>query len=191
MSRIPSTLECRKTANPLVEELKAKRETELQIYKTLDPIPQGLYKNITTYDDMSCFFVSPARSSLMTFIQRCAEVIMGYECYHGEGPDFVRELGIYKNLEELERLVKSTESTPLEELKGSFGDVKFRDVYDEMRKTICNGSDEVNGYFYLGWGDRTRLDFGTGHELNFFCALFVEVIPFGEDERLKEILLCE
>ncbi len=40
---------------------------------------------------------------------------------------------------------------------------------------ICNGdyASEVARYLSASFGDRQRIDYGTGHELNFICFLFV------------------
>ncbi|KAI5967331.1 RRD2 [Candida margitis] len=60
-----------------------------------------------------------------------------------------------------------------------FGKVEFRDFYDEVEsrasdliKPICpTGLIETSTYFADSWGDRTRIDYGSGHELNFICFL--------------------
>ena len=76
-----------------------------------------------------------------------------------------------------------------------FGKIEFRDFYDEVSiesknflksliypdtpsSSASNGSSpydslisEVSVYFNESWGNRTRIDYGSGHELNFICFL--------------------
>lgn len=60
-----------------------------------------------------------------------------------------------------------------------FGKVEFRDFYDEVEskssqliQPICDTAlVETSTYLTNSWGDRTRIDYGSGHELNFICFL--------------------
>lgn len=65
-----------------------------------------------------------------------------------------------------------------------FGKPEFRDFYDELNASsteILESSEipdlpkeaviELNAYLVESWGNRTRIDFGSGHELNFLSFL--------------------
>ncbi|SGZ54244.1 CIC11C00000005818 [Sungouiella intermedia] len=65
-----------------------------------------------------------------------------------------------------------------------FGKVEFRDFYDQvsaegpgLMAKLLNGEndkycEELSCYFGESWGDRQRIDYGSGHELNFLCFLY-------------------
>lgn len=65
-----------------------------------------------------------------------------------------------------------------------FGKIEFRDFYDQvkqeaplMAKLLVSSeneqyADELASYFAESWGDRQRIDYGSGHEFNFLCFLF-------------------
>ncbi|KAK6455840.1 Phosphotyrosyl phosphatase activator [Scheffersomyces xylosifermentans] len=65
-----------------------------------------------------------------------------------------------------------------------FGKVEFRDFYDEVsmesgkllkslvgEKYPVEAVEELSVYFTESWGNRTRIDYGSGHELNFISFL--------------------
>jgi serine/threonine-protein phosphatase 2A activator len=98
---------------------------------------------------------------------------------------------------------------PVENAASRFGNPAFRTFYDrvsEVRSACINSfriveqvrglqlspslhatlsipadaRDEVGTYFVEAWGNRTRIDYGSGMELNFLCWLCVfpcQIIP--------------
>jgi len=75
-----------------------------------------------------------------------------------------------------------------------FGDLRYRDFFDKFSEASKNLVDThlaqesnelkkiVRGYLTLSFGDRTRIDYGTGHELNFICVLLC--LEMGHEGRL-------
>lgn len=68
-----------------------------------------------------------------------------------------------------------------------FGKIEFRDFYDDIsehsneliskifegiEKPDTGKLDDICTYFINSWGDRSRIDYGSGHELNFICFLY-------------------
>lgn len=71
-----------------------------------------------------------------------------------------------------------------------YGNVAFATFYDNLERRIKDLIDEnklttkntrSSNYLLASFGNPTRIDYGTGHELNFFCYLFCLV---------KDELLC-
>lgn len=62
-----------------------------------------------------------------------------------------------------------------------FGNIAFRNWFDGVKLKLIQihkdwipspFAEEVTHYLLHSFGDRMRIDFGTGHELNFLCYLF-------------------
>lgn len=151
----------------------------------LSKTPGRLSKKINNEKDVIHFkTVSPAYNNVQTYIDSLCELI------HGTGNkilnhNYTIKDETYKNcskfLDELEELCDSTD---LDKAKTTatlrFGHVAFRDWYDAMRekcvKFIHNElatdadehlKDELLAYLTESFGNRMRIDYGTGHELNF------------------------
>ncbi|KAJ2855407.1 Serine/threonine-protein phosphatase 2A activator 2, partial [Coemansia asiatica] len=67
------------------------------------------------------------------------------------------------------------------ETNSRFGNPAFRDFYDKIEETLpqwiadfvpAENIDEVAKYLENSFGNRKRIDYGTGHELNFLAFLF-------------------
>jgi len=93
----------------------------------------------------------------------------------------------------LDRIDDLVTQSPVEETRSRFGNPAFRTFYDSLSKVHCfrnstNGQElvrlhqpfgglpaqaveEVSEYLKQSFGDRERIDYGSGHELNFICWL--------------------
>jgi serine/threonine-protein phosphatase 2A activator len=76
------------------------------------------------------------------------------------------------------------EIPPVENSASRFGNPAFRAFYDKVTSELVSlhenipgipedAIEEISGYFKESWGNRTRIDYGSGMELNFLCWLCV------------------
>ena len=84
-------------------------------------------------------------------------------------------------LDEIEQLYHDT--PPVDNGKSRFGNPAFRDFYDKLAQRIdqlhhqrlpnldSEYVPELSVYLQESWGNRTRVDYGSGMELNFLCWL--------------------
>jgi serine/threonine-protein phosphatase 2A activator len=77
---------------------------------------------------------------------------------------------------------------PENQLNSRFGNVQFRKWHD-WAETVINAhpffDEESKMYLISSFGDRTRLDYGTGHELNFLVFLMGNF----ESQKITELSL--
>jgi len=98
-------------------------------------------------------------------------------------------------LEALDRVDSIIEANPVVADKeiSRFGKIEFRQFYDQVAQESSQflqplvpeaNLPEISAYFNESWGNRTRIDYGSGHELNFVCFLFClyKVKVFTKDD---------
>ncbi|AET38132.1 peptidylprolyl isomerase RRD2 Ecym_2399 [Eremothecium cymbalariae DBVPG len=140
-------------------------------------------KRLLTEDDLQKWLNSETYESVVSFVTQLGEAVNGKENAAYEQP-------ISSQIENLcallDTVAKIVDKHPVVQDKGTsrFGKVEFRDFYDEVRETtkelISSLSSELTDeqveelavYFTESWGDRKRIDYGSGHELNFICFLY-------------------
>ncbi|GAM20821.1 hypothetical protein SAMD00019534_039960 [Acytostelium subglobosum LB1] len=107
-----------------------------------------------------------------------------------DAPRHISE-NINKLIKIIERLGKMVDEIPPREKRTRFGNESFADWFDQCEKestSLINGllssndandnnnndelSKEMAVYLNNSFGDRTRIDYGSGHELNFICFLY-------------------
>ncbi|ORZ19075.1 hypothetical protein BCR41DRAFT_304100 [Lobosporangium transversale] len=136
-------------------------------------------KEILTKDDLELFHVSASYASLFEFLEALNESIIGVvstaECYESE---------VVKGMLETLDLVNDVaeEYPPESGHESRFGNPAFRKFYDQvglsapewMEKLVqpTEAVPEVTKYFVECWGNRKRIDYGTGHEANFLAWLY-------------------
>jgi len=97
------------------------------------------------------------------------------ECTQSQGVTSLIEV-----LDRVEGLAKET--PPVENSASRFGNPAFRTFYDKVQQAAAQFHElllvrptdavvEVSGYFCESWGNRARIDYGSGMELNFLCWL--------------------
>ncbi len=73
---------------------------------------------------------------------------------------------------------------PVENAASRFGNPAFRTFYDKVAESAPSlhasipnlpqdAIQEVSTYFSESWGNRGRIDYGSGMELNFLCWMYV------------------
>jgi serine/threonine-protein phosphatase 2A activator len=103
---------------------------------------------------------------------------------------------ILELLDKVERLAFDIE--PVME-SNRFGSISFRDLVDRMEaNSSCLLQDiipdslylnEISVYFVNAFGDKSRIDYGSGHELNFVCWLLCLHLIGNFQTNLKQILV--
>ncbi|KAH3661791.1 hypothetical protein OGAPHI_005969 [Ogataea philodendri] len=135
-------------------------------------------KRLKTPEDLKIFQSSPVYNDLVTFVTELAASVHGLELGYSEG---VVSKEINQVLELLENINSIVDHHPVvKETTSRFGKVEFRDFYDELAEKLVpwvekyvdqDNAQELSAYILNSFGDRTRIDYGSGHELNFACFL--------------------
>lgn len=90
----------------------------------------------------------------------------------------------------LNRVVTAVKQHPAKESDSRFGKPEFREFYEDVEVNcphwiaelvplndsvdladIRENLAEISGYFHESFGNKTRIDYGSGHELNFVCFM--------------------
>lgn len=139
-------------------------------------------RRITTQKDLEIWKQSQTFTELLTFIKVLQELVYGLT-----NDAEVKESSIVTKLQKLVDHIESIANrNPVQQDKNSsrFGKVEFRDFYDDVKdhsaEIITELSStiepqnliELQTYLTESFGNRTRIDYGSGHELNFICFLF-------------------
>jgi serine/threonine-protein phosphatase 2A activator len=144
-------------------------------------------KRIITAEDIEKFNVSETRESIVGFIGDLNEAIIG--CANDAECDV--DSVIQCLLELLQTTEQMVDGHPAADQTSSrFGKPEFRDFYDDFQgqaqllitrliklsplvddKSIGGMTAEVATYLVESFGDRNRIDYGSGHELNFMAFL--------------------
>ncbi|KAK9368690.1 Phosphotyrosyl phosphatase activator [Lipomyces kononenkoae] len=135
---------------------------------------------ILTQEDLDVFKESETYNVLLQFILDLREAATGhpnsFDCIESETTKSILSL-----LDEVQQL--TTLHPAVSNEKSRFGNPAFRDFYDDLesqlpdlfRKHFPDIQEdkliEMEAYFAESFGNKTRIDYGSGHELNFICFL--------------------
>lgn len=146
-----------------------------------------LTKNIVTNDDLSKWIDSPTYTELVSFVVELQDLVEGK-------PNDV-EVEVSAASAEILSLLDTVVSKAIadhpvihERDISRFGKVEFRDFYDQLQvevpqfiskwllqtastSTSTEDAAEISDYLVDSFGNRTRIDYGSGHELNFIVFL--------------------
>lgn len=144
---------------------------------------QILHKTIVSNEDLNKWINSPSYINIVNFIQGLQDSVVGL----ANDAD-IQELENCKNLQRLLDHVDATiDHNPIikDAALSRFGKPEFRGFYDEIKsgsslwlsevvpkETTDEHLQELSEYFTESWGNQTRIDYGSGHELNFIAFLF-------------------
>ncbi|CAE7105473.1 unnamed protein product [Rhizoctonia solani] len=137
-------------------------------------------KAILTPDDMEIWKQSSTYQSIVDYI-----VQLNTSVFNKKLTDDVHESEnvrlILKLLERVEAIAQET--PPVDNNASRFGNPAFKSFYDKVQEalpTLHNNIPtipqaaipEISIYLQECWGNRARIDYGSGMELNFLCWLF-------------------
>ncbi|KAF9495158.1 Phosphotyrosyl phosphatase activator [Pleurotus eryngii] len=137
-------------------------------------IPQ---KRILTQEQLAAFKSSKAHEDVLSYIQKLNDSVIGSKL----SDECSTSPGVVAVLDILQRVVEIAKDTPpVENAASRFGNPAFRTFYDKVGEVaeplhakIPNLSQEaipeIAVYFKESWGNRQRIDYGSGMELNFLC----------------------
>lgn len=140
-------------------------------------------KRLLTNDDLRLWESSSTRTQLIEFIETLAESVKGHENTDYELPvsDSINSL-----MSLLQKIINIIDKYPVvtDANTSRFGKIEFRDFFGDVeahseqliRESFPQLTDEqinqLSTYLIQSWGDKRRIDYGSGHELNFVCFLF-------------------
>lgn len=126
---------------------------------------------------------SKTRNDLLGFIECLAESVKGRENTSYKEPISESISSTMTLLKHINQLINN--HPVLEDSNSSrFGKVEFRDFYDEesrQSKELISSAfpslskeqvEQLSIYLDESWGNKRRIDYGSGHELNFICFLY-------------------
>jgi serine/threonine-protein phosphatase 2A activator len=138
-------------------------------------------RRILTGDDLKLWLVSPTHNDLLDFITDLAAAVKGKPTDYDCGPISPMIQGLLNLLSHIDTII--THHPVQDTATTRFGKPEFRDVYDEITCTsqqlllsTIPGLEpdqalEISTYLNESFGNRTRIDYGSGHELNFVAFL--------------------
>jgi serine/threonine-protein phosphatase 2A activator len=143
-------------------------------------------RRILSEHDHKLFLGSPAYVLITSFVFSLADAVRDTPTSAAKvdelSPAVQRVLGILDEAEE------AVERCPPEDQGGSrFGNKSFRSFLDAIGKEYerwhrelgvndAAAIDELSTYFLQAFGNRSRVDYGSGHELNFIAWLYVKLL---------------
>lgn len=138
-------------------------------------------RRILSPNDHNLFLSSPTYKLLLAFVFGLTDSVVDTPVSSVKDSDLSPAVqSILKILDNVQDVV--TRSPPEDQGDSRFGNKGFRDFLDlaaeehaGWHKELGVGSDEaiseVSTYFLQAFGNRTRIDYGSGHELNFMIWL--------------------
>ncbi|KAF9446465.1 Phosphotyrosyl phosphatase activator [Macrolepiota fuliginosa MF-IS2] len=137
-------------------------------------------KFILIKDQLEWFQTSETHKKIISYIETLNEAVVGVKladpCEESEGVKALLSV-----LDKVEQICKET--PPVNNAASRFGNPAFRSFYDkvhevspQLHETLPNMPKEsvleVSVYFNESWGNRARIDYGSGMELNFLCWMY-------------------
>ncbi|KAJ3827188.1 Phosphotyrosyl phosphatase activator [Lentinula raphanica] len=136
-------------------------------------------KALLTPAQLEWFQNSETHKSIVDYIEALNESVVGVKLSDNveESPATKAIISILEHVEDIAKAIP-----PVDNSSSRFGNPAFRTFYDKVSE--CSASlheaipslpreaiPEVSVYFNEAWGNRSRIDYGSGMELNFLCWL--------------------
>ncbi len=150
------------------------------INKYIEPV-----KRLRTEADLDKFKKSDTFSNILNFVIRLATSVHGLELTDKTIPVDDKVKSVLDLFDDIDRI---SEAHPIkQETTSRFGKIEFKDFFDELREKATSlihahlqlpyependYAIELQIYLINSFGDRERIDYGSGHELNFLCFLY-------------------
>ncbi|GAA99748.1 uncharacterized protein L969DRAFT_17362 [Mixia osmundae IAM 14324] len=144
---------------------------------------RALTKRVLSMAHLQVFIASPTHQQLVGFVEALDAAVVGIPL---TATDLHMSPLVNGLLDLLSKVEQTIERFPAAENGGSrFGNPAFRELYDALQENITKyllelpdimranstARAELAAYLSESWGNRTRIDYGSGHELNFMCFL--------------------
>lgn len=136
---------------------------------------------LRTAEDLEIFQHSKTYADVFTYVERLALAIHGIEL---TDPTLPKPKEITALLDLFDSINSIIEKNPVKkETNSRFGKIEFRSFYDELYSSLNSLLEklpielstqhlvDLRAYITNSFGDRERIDYGSGHELNFLCFL--------------------
>ncbi|ODN98014.1 serine/threonine-protein phosphatase 2A activator 2 [Cryptococcus amylolentus CBS 6273] len=136
-------------------------------------------KRILSKAHLAAFQRSQAHKDILSFIEDLNTSVVGKKLSEaGEGSE--RTKPVLAVLDQVSELAHAT--PPVDNKLSRFGNPAFKTFYDKVSSSIVSLHEaiprlpkeaikEVEVYFQESWGNKERVDYGSGMELNFLCWL--------------------
>ncbi|ODV84658.1 hypothetical protein CANARDRAFT_8242 [[Candida] arabinofermentans NRRL YB-2248] len=142
-------------------------------------------KRLRSPNDLNKFIESNTYSELVNFITMLASSVHGLELTDTSLPIDEAIQSVMDLLTDVNDLIDK--HAVVNDTSSRFGKIEFKDFYDDLSENISklmhkrlkfqsegevdDPTVELSEYLLNSFGDRTRIDYGSGHELNFTCFL--------------------
>ncbi|CCF59653.1 hypothetical protein KAFR_0H02440 [Kazachstania africana CBS 2517] len=139
-------------------------------------------KRLLTKDDMEIWDSSQTKKELINFITDLAEAVKDRDNTQFKEPISAE---VSSTLALLDSVLSVVDEHPvLNDTTSRFGKTEFRSFYQDVKSNChnllskafdtltTNQIEQLSIYFYESWGNEERIDYGSGHELNFICFLY-------------------
>ncbi|PVU98108.1 hypothetical protein BB561_000090 [Smittium simulii] len=159
-------------------------------------LPNGVpIRKILTKQDLDKFRASPIFQQILNFILKLNSSVEGCKTseVNPKSEIIIKLATLLKNVYHINQLVKPSNTDT------RFGNPSYKIFYDKAHEEVTAFfSDivepkylvEVSKYFSESLGNRKRIDYGTGHELNFILFLFcLDKLNFFTEQDYKNLVL--
>ncbi|KAI0027841.1 Phosphotyrosyl phosphatase activator [Vararia minispora EC-137] len=153
---------------------------------TVEPLPPSTgpfrrpAKALLTREQLDAFPGTRTYGALMGYIETLNAAVRGVRL----SDPCEQSAGVEAALKIIARVEAITHDTPpVDNSSSRFGNPAFRTFYDRVQSEShaiheslpglpADAIEEVSAYFEECWGNRSRIDYGSGMELNFLCWMF-------------------
>ena len=145
-------------------------------------------KRIKSEDDLMIWYESAAYFKLNSFLDKLFKSIEGKKLSEiPENPIGKRVVLLESLLVKVDAAVDEIEPIPIEMGKSQrYGNKSFKILIERIKEIISNsliGNEQfLKELFIVSFGDSTRIDYGTGHELSFIIFVSCYTFFFFEDD---------